>query len=432
MRSSIIVFGILFLFGINVLAQRTPAPAQSQAILIKGATAHLGNGKVIANSLIAFENGKITMVGDATTLKVAPSINYQMIDATGKDIYPGFIAPGTTLGLTEIDAVRATRDMREVGSMNPNIRSIIAYNTDSKITPTVRSNGVLLAEITPQGGRIPGQSTVVQLDAWNWEDAAQATDKGIHLNWPRFFKRTRWWSAPGTITANDKYDDQIREVESFFAAAKAYAQETNPNPLNLKFEASKGLFDGTKKLFIHAQGVKELTAAVLFAKEQGITPVLVGAQDAWRIIPFLKEHQAEIVLNAVHSLPSREDEDIDQPYKTAAALHSAGIPFCFYLRGSWEQRNLAFQAGHAVGYGLPYEAAVAALTGNTAQILGIDANTGILEEGKDATLFISAGDALDMRTCKLEQAFINGRKIDLGNKQKDLDQKFRAKYEAAK
>ena len=432
MRSSIIVFGILFLFGVNVFAQRTPAPEQTQAILITGATAHLGNGKVIANSLLAFEKGKITMLGDAASLKVDASKNYQTIDATGKHIYPGFIAPGTTLGLTEIDAVRSTRDMREVGLLNPNIRSIIAYNTDSKITPTVRSNGVLLAEIAPQGGRIPGQSTVVQLDAWNWEDAALATDNGIHLNWPRSFKRQRRWSTPGTIAENDQYSEQVRVIEDFFAEAKAYAKGTNPNPLNLKFEASKGLFDGSKKLFIHAQGVKELTAAVLFAQEQGITPVLVGARDAWRIIPFLKEHQAEIILNAVHSLPSREEEDIDQPYKTAATLHAAGIPFCFYLTGSWEHRNLPFQAGHSVGYGLPYEAAVAALSGSTAKILGMDASTGTLEMGKDATLFISAGDALDMRTCKLEHAFINGRKIDLGNKQKDLDQKFRAKYKAKK
>ena len=429
MRFLIFVFGVLW--SGNIFAQRTPAPEQSQAILITGVSAHLGNGKVLANSVIAFEKGKITLVGTAADQPSDATKNYRIIEANGKHAYPGFIAPSTTLGLTEIDAVRSTRDMREVGLMNPSIRSIIAYNTDSKITPTVRSNGVLLAEVTPQGGRISGQSSVVQLDAWNWEDAAYATDKGIHLNWPRSFKNSRW-AAPGTISKNEKYEEQVRTIEEFFAAAKAYTQKNNRSTQNLKMEACKDLFNGSKKLFIHAQGVKELTAAVLFARQQEITPVLVGARDAWRIIDFLKEHNAEIVLNAVHSLPSREEEDIDQPYKTAAALHAAKIPFCFYLNGSWEQRNLPFQAGHAVAYGLPYEDAVAALSGNTARILGIDASVGTLEKGKAATLFISSGDALDMRTCKVEQAFIAGRAIDLGNKQKDLDRKFRAKYEGTK
>lgn len=428
MKSSI--FSIcIFLFCITqVFAQQTPAPAQSKAIKITGATAHLGNGKVLNNAVVIFENGKITSVGVAGKNTPDLSKNYKVIDATGKHLYPGFIAPTTTLGLTEIDAVRATRDMREVGLMNANIRSLIAYNTDSKITPTIRSNGVLLAQIMPRGGRIPGQSSVVQLDAWNWEDAAYATDNAIHLNWPRSFQYRGRWST-GVVKKNDNYNKQVRAIESFFAEAKAYKEGARV-PQNLKFEATRGLFDGSKKLFIHTNDINGITAAVLFARQHDIQPILVGAKDAWRLIDFLKENEVEIVLGNTHSLPYREDEDIDQPYKTPALLQEAGIPFCFSLSGSWEQRNLPFQAGHAVAYGLPYEEAVAALTGNTAKILGIDNTVGVLEQGKDATLMISSGDALDMRTCKIEKAFINGREIDLDNKQKALDRKFRQKYQS--
>lgn len=425
------ILPLLLLFSTSILAQQTPAAPQSQGIIISGATIHLGNGEVLNNGIIAFENGKITRVGPSRSNE-GPELspNYRKIDATGKHVYPGFIAPVTTLGLIEIDAVRSTNDMREVGTMNPNIRSIIAYNTDSKVTPTVRSNGVLLAQITPRGGRISGQSSIVQLDAWNWEDATYAADNAIHLNWPRSFRRSGWWAEPGTISKNDKYDAQVREIETFFAEAKAYAEADGPVPENLKFAAMKGLFDDSKKLFIHVQGVKEMMAATQFAETQDITPVLAGARDAWRMIDFLKEHRVSIVLNSLHSLPAREDEDVDQPFKTAAALHAAGVPFCFQHSGAWQQRNLPFQAGQAVAYGLPYEAAVAALTGETAKILGIGDHVGTLEKGKAATLFVSAGDALDMRTCKVEQAFIDGREIDLSNKQKELDKKFREKYQA--
>ncbi|MEL7020915.1 MAG: amidohydrolase, partial [Bacteroidota bacterium] len=180
----------------TLLAQRTPAPRQTQPVLITGATLHVGNGQVIENSTLSFEKGRFTIVGDVAS-RPATGDGYTIIDASGKHIYPGVIAPNTQLGLVEIEAVRATLDNREVGALNPNIRSLIAYNTDSKITPTVRSNGVLLAQVTPQGGRISGQSSIVTLDAWNWEDAAYAVDDAIHLNWPTLFRCMGWWAEPG-------------------------------------------------------------------------------------------------------------------------------------------------------------------------------------------------------------------------------------------
>ena len=408
-------------------SQQTPAPPQLQTVLISGATAHLGNGKVIDNSVLVFEKGKLTVVSSASEYRPDPNVNYRRIDASGKHLYPGFIAPNTSLGLTEIDAVRATRDVQEVGLLNPSVRSLIAYNTDSKVTPTVRSNGILMAQIVPRGGRISGQSSVVQLDAWNWEDAAYRADDGIHLRWPRL---QRW--AAGKWGSNKKYDEEVREVQDFFREAQAYSQKSQAEEINLKFEAMRGLFDGSKNLFIHTNDVKSITAAVLMAKNHGIDPIIVGGRDAWRITDFLKEKNVAIVLRQTHSLPGKRYEDIDQPYKTPLLLHDAGIPFCFSLYGGWEQRNLNFQAGQAVGYGLPYEVAVAALTGETAKILGIEQSAGTLEVGKDATLFISSGDALDMRSCQVEQAFINGREIDLDNKQKALDRKFRKKYRSQK
>jgi len=409
------------LLQIGLFAQQTPAPEQSGAVLIMGATAHLGNGKVIPNAAIGFENGKLTLVADANTVRIDPAKYPTQIDAQGKHVYPGFIAPNTTLGLIEIEAVRATNDMREVGSFNPNLRSIIAYNTDSNITPTVRSNGVLMAQVVPQGGRVSGQSTIVQLDAWNWEDAAYATDEGIHLNWPRSFN---WWNNE----ANKDYPDQVEEIKTNFKEAQAYAKNKKVTKPNLKMEAMKGLFDKSKTLYVHTGNVKSITEAVLFFKDFGVNLVIVGGTDTWMITDLLKDHKVSVILGDTHSLPSRSDSDIDESFKTAKVLKEAGVLYAFGMNGAWQQRNLAFQAGQAVGYGLDYEDAVTALTLNTAKILGIDKTVGSLEEGKDATLFISEGDALDMRTCKLTQAFIGGRKIDLDNKQKALYRKFQEKY----
>lgn len=400
-----------------------PAPAQSQPILITNATAHLGNGQVIENSYIAFDQGKITFVGNMAVGRGFPG--HLVIDAAGKHVYPGFIAPDTELGLQEITAVRATQDASEVGSLNPNVRSIIAYNTDSEVTPTVRSMGVLLAEISPAGGRMPGQSSIVQLDAWNWEDAAYATDFALHLNWP---SNTGFNWQQGRAEKNEGFANEVRELELFFKQAQAYNQNPSPTEKNLKFEAMAGLFDGTKKLFIHVNAATSIQEAVLFAERFLIKPTIVGGKDAWMVTDFLKQHDIPVIFATTQQLPSRDDDDIDQPFKTPAMLQAAGIRWCFSHVGFWKQRNLPFQAGQAVGFGLAYEDAVKALTGSTAEILGISKTVGTIEQGKDATLFICDGDALDMRTSKVSRAFINGREINLDNKQEMLYRRFQQKY----
>ena len=203
-----IVLLFISLFG---FAQQTPAPKQSKSILILGAKAHLGNGQVIENSLISIIDGKIANIGDATVMK--PTKHDIVIEASGKHVYPGFIAPNSTLGLVEIDAVRASDDESEIGEFNPHVRSIIAYNAESKLVETTRPNGVLLAQITPRGGRIPGTSSIVQLDAWNWEDATIKSDDGIHLNWPRSYSRAGWWAEPGGIEMNKNYDPQVKAIQ---------------------------------------------------------------------------------------------------------------------------------------------------------------------------------------------------------------------------
>ena len=422
-----IVFIIMILVGNLSFSQNTPASKQSESILIVGATAHLGTGEAIENSAIGFENGKITFVGKADA--VDKSTFTKVINAEGKDVYPGFIAPNNQLGLVEIESVRATRDDREVGFINPSIRSIIAYNTDSKVTPTIRSNGVLLSQVTPLGGLIAGQSSVVQLDAWNWEDAAVQTDEGIWLNWPRYYTWTGWWAEPGEIKMNDNYNDQIQTIKDYFREAKAYATAKPSTEKNLKFEAMKGLFDKSKTLYVKVDFSKAMMEAVNFAKAADIKVVLVGANDAWMITDFLKTNDVPLIISQTHRLPSREDEDVDMPFKLPAILEEAGITYALMIQDMWQQRNLPFQAGHAVGYGLDYEKAVQSISLNPAKIMGIDEAYGSLEVGKSATLFISKGDVLDMRTSTVEQAFIDGRDINLNNKHKVLYEKYKGKYD---
>jgi imidazolonepropionase-like amidohydrolase len=421
------------LLSVQAVFSQNPAPAlpQSKSILLSGGTAHIGNGKILDNAAIGFKDGKINLIADATLFLPQKGAYDTIINISGKQIYPGFIAANSTLGISEIDLVRSTSDYNEVGKLNPSVRSVIAYNTDSKIIPTVRSNGVLFAEVVPQGGLISGESSVVELDGWNWEDAAYKTDIGIHLNWPNMTIYKVTTPSPGTTSEDEQrknIDKSLQEIIDLFNDARAYSKVINPDPKNVNLEAMKGLFDGTKKLFVHANNVKQIIAAINFSKEYHVSMVLVGGADAWRVTDLLKQNNIPVVIGRTHALPSRQDEDVDLPYKLPYLLQKAGITFCNSVDGSWQVRNLMFNAGTDAAYGLTKEEALAAITSNPAKIFGIDKTAGTLEEGKDATIIISTGDALDMKSSSIEMAFIRGKQINLDNVQQQLYKKYMAKY----
>lgn len=424
---------ILILFAFVSVASwaQTPVPskAQAKAIALTGGVAHLGNGQVIKNSVIAFEKGKLTLVTDATTARLDLS-KYEVINIDGKHVYPGFILPNSQVGLQEVSSIRAMNDYSERGELNPNVRSIISYNTDSEYIPTYRFNGVLLAETTPTGGVISGSSSVVEMEGWNWEDAAHTVDMGIHMNWPARLRRQFDFNTfTFAESPNRDYDKQVGDLELFFAEATSYGKLSSKEA-NLKLEAMQGLFDGKKGLFIHVNNSKEIIESVRFAQRSGVKRiVVVGGLDALWVADFLKENKIPVILPSTHALPARNDDDVDLPYKLPYLLSQAGVTISLSnddaLHGS---RNLGFYAGTAVAYGMDKEEALKAITSNTAKALGIDQRVGTLEVGKDATLFVSEGDALDYRTNKLTHAFISGKLVTLPGIQEELYDRYSNKY----
>ncbi len=412
-----------------------PAAAQKTVIAIKNATVHTGEGTVIENATIVIENGKITAVGKDVKIPAGAAVT----DANGKQVYPGLVLPTSNLGLIELTSIKASNDVKEIGDMNPNIRSIVAYNTDSKVINTLRSNGILSANVIPQGDFLAGSSSIVQLDAWNWEDAAIQLDGGMHLYMPSLMPRPTFgrggggggFGGPNTGVQTDPVKEGLEKIEklkSFFKEAKAYQAAVDNKETNLKFEAVKNLFSKKQKLYVHANTVKQMLVALDFVKEFGFDMVIVGASEGWQIANLLKEHNVSVILNQLHSLPTAADDDVDQPYKTAAALQKAGVLFALSDDDSQNRgRNLAFNAGTAAAYGLTKEQALAAITSSAAKIMGAD-KIGSIAVGKDANIIISSGDILDMRTNNVTDAFIQGRKINLDDKQKQLNERFEEKY----
>ena len=412
-------------------AQPTPGAEQSRSMLILGATAHLGTGDVLEDCAVGFRDGKIDYVG--RSFQVNRQKYDDILDATGQHLYPGFIVTNTTLGLQEIGAVRATQDQYEVGTFRPNVRSVIAFNTDSEIPPTVRTNGVLMGQITPRGGVVSGSSGVVHFDGWNWEDAAMVMVDGIHLNWPSTHHRHRS-DGKVDIQRRKTYDQQKHEIERFFGEAQAYAAAPRGSVTDVRHEGMRGLFDGSLCLYVHTNDARAITEAVHFKRDLGIERMaIVGGYDAYLVADLLRENDVAVMLQSVHSLPRFADDDVDLPFKLPKLLMDEGLTVALQVdkrMTEMNSRNLPFYAGTARAYGLTEEQAIQALTRNPARILGIDDQVGTLERGKVATMFLSEGDALDMRTNSLTHAWIEGRDIDLDNRQRQLYRKFQTKYGA--
>jgi imidazolonepropionase-like amidohydrolase len=408
---------------------------KSQAILLVNGFLHQGNGTVVETALIGIRNGKIDFVKNALSSAYKKSEWDTIIDLQGQHVYPAFIAPNSTLGITEIDAVRATRDFQEVGYLNPHIRSQIAFNAESKVISTVRTNGVLFAQVTPRGGRISGTSSVMALSGWNWEDATIFKDDGVHINWPESIQGT-WKDDVITKTKGKNYQQQKEELVTFFNLVKAYQNNADELKTDLRLNAMIPCLTAEKRIYFHANEIQQLTDIIEFVHFFDIPyPVIVGGYDSYMIARKLKDAKIPVMLGRTHSLPENEDDPIDLPFQLPTMLQKEGVLFCLQNEGEMEAmnaRNLPFQAGTAMAYGLSEEEAIQSISLNTAKIMGISKAYGSIEAGKSASLFVSKGNALDMRTNQVSLILVNGSFVPTTNFQSDLYQRYEKKYQAIK
>jgi len=414
----------LTLSGQVLAHDMVPGKKQSQAILIKDATLHTVTQGVLTHSDILLSNGKISAIGKGLT---APS-NAQIIDGTGQHVYPGLISTASQLGLREIESVRATVDITEVGEDNPHLLAHVAYNPDSEIIPTIRANGITHVQVTPSGHLLGGQSSLINLDAWNVDDGLIKSAVGVHLFWP---SKPRYWVSKKRLPkALKAYHKRLARLDDYFAQSKRYYlayQADNSIEQDIRWHAMLGLWQGSKSLYVHADDVSEIEQALRFNLVHQFKMVIVGARDAWLVKDELAAQKVPVIYTHAFGIPARGDEDIDQAFKTPAMLKEAGVEVAIGYESAWDSRSLAFAAGMAAKYGLGKEEALKAITLTPAKLLGVSDKLGSLEVGKSASIILTKGDVLDYQTHRVQRMFIDGRVVDLNNRHRQLYDKYRKK-----
>jgi len=412
-----------------------PGTEQKRPILLRGGTLHTVSGDVLEEYDLLFAEGRIITIDE----QIQPSPETDIYEIYGKHVVPGFVAGYTRIGLTEISAVKQTNDHSEIGDINPNVRANVAYNPDSDLIPVTRSNGVLVVNSAPSSGRVPGQSSVMKLDGWTWEDATLKHPAALNINWPYMYIDYEKNRKKNDKAQRDEYDHQVREIDQLVRNVRAYhhrksAKERkaeHKQETDLRLESMIPFVIYKDPIHVKANDIRQIEAAVKWADEQDLNIVIVGGRDSWINPKILVENNVPVILLGVQVTPRRRFEPIHIPYKLPALLHEAGVHFCISLDPGYPMdghvRTLPDEAMRAVSWGLSKDHALRSITLSAAEILGVDDKIGSLEPGKDATFFIAESEPLTQTTNPMK-AFIQGREVDLSDRQKDLWEKYKEKY----
>jgi len=382
---------------------------------------------------ILVENGKIRAIGKSVK---APN-GANIIEWKDLEIYPGLISPGSSLGLTEISALRPTRDEREVGTHTPDVEAWVAVNPDSELIPVARANGITHAVVAPMGGTISGVSGLIALDGWGVEEMTISKKVALHLWWPGHGisipqPNSTGDSKPKSIKEQEKNRDrQIREIDEFFNQAEAYWQTKMSKAEGFReipaWEAMLPVIEGKIPVMIHADEVRQIRAVIEWAAKRNFRIIISGGRDAWKLADLLAEKKVPVIYNHVFTAPVHRNLPHDLQFRAPGILAEAGVPLSIGLRlGGWSaahQRNLPYHAAHAVAHGLSRSRALASITIEPARIAGVANRQGTLEVDKDATFIATSGDLLDIRT-SVKHMILTGQEVDLESRHTRLYQRY--------
>ena len=409
------------------------AKPQEKPIALVNATIHPVSGPDIAKGFVVFDKGVISRVAAGDIPSVAGE-KPEIIDCAGKHVYPGLLGANTVIGLTEVEAARATRDYDEVGGITPEVRAAVSINPDSNLIPVARSNGVLSVAVIPMGGAITGRVSVIALDGWTSEDITIRDDVGVVVNWPSLRISNAWWQTKSESEQMEDARKAIEVISGAFDQASAYAAARAADPTvasDIRWDAMRPAIEGKTRVFIHADELEQIESACSWAEKRKLHAVIIGGLDAPLAAETLKRTGFPVIVTGVFRTPKRSDSPYDDAFTLPARLEAAGVSWCLATGGGSfdapHERNLPYHAAMAVAYGLDPAVAIRAITLSPAQALGVADRLGTLEQGKDATLIITDGSPLEMTTT-ISRAFIRGRDVDLSNKQTKLNEKYREKY----
>jgi len=414
--------------------------AQQQPLVLKGGKLLTVSHGTIDNGVLVMQGGKIIALGDASSAKIPKDA--KVIDVTGMTVYPGLIDSETSLGLTEISAEKMTNDRIELSDeIMPHMHVYDAFHAESELIPVTRLNGITNAIVAPDNeDTLPGQDSFVQLAGASAADMLLIRDIAMPLNFTGAQRRNESWDKqkfPGTrmgmaaqlrqafMDAQD-YQQKAVEYEKKKADAERDKKSLPATPKrDLKLEALLPYLQGKKPVILAAEGPSDLETAVRLAQEFNLKIVLNHVSHSRPMLDYIASLKVPVIVGPIYETP-KESERFDVVYSLPAELQKRGVKIAFASFDAHNARNLPYQAGFAVGFGLPADEALKAITLNAAEIWGVADQLGSLDPGKTANVVVANGDPLDVKT-DVKHVFIAGQEIPLVSRQTRLRDEYSTK-----
>lgn len=401
--------------------------AADDSFVLRNVTIHPVTAAVIPNATLVVTAGKIGEFG----VRVATPKGAKIVDGKGLHVYPGLIDSASNIGMAEVSSVRETSDVVELGDFNPQLRAVVAINPSSDHIPVTRGNGITTSLIYPGGGIIGGQAALVHLDGWTWEEMAVERNVTMQMRIPTIattsFNPVFGAARRPFAETKRRYEERLKLMSDFFEQGRAYQRRKAAGGANFavdrRLEAMLPVLEGKESLMIFAPRERAVKDALAFAAKEKVKIVLAGVREAGGAVKEIADRKIPVILGETLDLPLDEDAAYDSPFSLPAELHRAGVTIAFGTFSVQFARNLPFQAANAVGFGLPYEEALKAVTINAAKIWGVDDRIGSIEKGKWADLILTDGDPLEGRS-QVKQMWIQGRPVSLETRHTKLYEQY--------
>lgn len=411
-----------------------PAKPANPPIVIRGGKLLTITHGVIENGVVVIQDGKITAVGAAASTPVPAGA--RVIDATGMTVYPGLIDSETHIGLTEVQADQSTNDLVENSDeIMPHMHVAEAFHAESQVIPVTRVNGITNAVVAPDSeDTLPGQDAFIQLDGHTVKDMLLVRDVAMPMNFTGDQRRNASWEKAKFPQTRMGMAAQLRQA---FIDAQQYMQKLadyearqkdakdakdakdkeklSPPARDLKLEALIPYLKGERPVVLAADTPSDIDTAVALAQEFKLKFVLNHVRHSQRSLDYIASLKVPVIVGPIYEQP-RDDERYDAVFRLPAELAKRGVKVLFSTDDAHQVRNLPYEAGYAVAYGLPYEEALKAITLYPAEVWGMADKLGSLDVGKMANVVIANGDPLDVKT-DVKHVFIQGREIPMENRQ---------------
>lgn len=396
------------------------------AFALTNATVHTITNGTLENATVVIRDGKIEEIGTMSDF----GSDVQVIDCSGKHIFPGMIDSGTRLGLSEVGSVSLTQDFSEVGNIIPHMEALTAVNPNSALIPVTRVSGVTTTLAVPSGGLFPGTSALINLHGYTPEQMHTGFSAPV-MNFPASGKRG-WWDRRSDEEIKKEVEKSFDQLDDVWEKVAQYhridsARTAGSTSVELGYypemQALLPVYRKEVPLLIEVNKAKDIKKAIEWVQKMDIDVIFTGVNEGFRVAEELAKANIPVIVGPTLSTPSQDYDRYDRPYANPGILQKAGVKVAIRTMETENVRNLPYNAGFAAAYGMSEEEAMKAITIIPAQLFNVADKLGSLEKGKQATLFVSTGHPFETST-DVEHVFINGWQIPMESRHTELYEEF--------